>query len=106
MSVNAKKRKPKKIIVSVITLGLFAASIYLILGVIEEAQTTMKLNQELEEVNAELIKLNEENAVLESQRDKLNNPNYVQSYARGSYMLSKEGEMIFFLPGTTPESEE
>ena len=29
---------------------------------------------------------------------KLEDPEYVKSYARGTYMLSKEGEQIFYLP--------
>ena len=31
---------------------------------------------------------------------KLEDPEYVKSYARGEYMLSKEGEQIFYLPSS------
>ncbi|MBR0213930.1 MAG: septum formation initiator family protein, partial [Solobacterium sp.] len=31
-------------------------------------------------------------------RAKLEDPDYIQSYARGNYMLSKDGEQIFYLP--------
>ena len=40
----------------------------------------------------------QESAYLTSEKEKLTDPDYVQSYARGTYMLSKDGEQIFYLP--------
>ena len=46
----------------------------------------------------DIKKLREENASLVSKKGKLEDPNYVQTYARGNYMFSKDGEQIFYLP--------
>ena len=40
----------------------------------------------------------EENEKLTSQKEKLQDPDYVESYARSNYNLSKQGEQIFYLP--------
>ena len=40
----------------------------------------------------------DENVYLTTERAKLEDPDYIQSYARGNYMLSKDGEQIFYLP--------
>ena len=59
---------------------------------------TMELKNQLEDVKLRLETIQAENEQLTSQQEKLQDPNYVQSYARGNYMLSKEGEQIFYLP--------
>ena len=43
-----------------------------------------------------------ENERLVSEKEKLMDPDYVQSYARGNYMLTKDGEQIFYLPESNP----
>ena len=65
--------------------------------------TTVELKNQLAIVEQELAVIKEENSQLSSQREKLEDPDYVQSYARGNYMLSKEGEQIFYLPGSDDE---
>ena len=65
--------------------------------------TTMRLQKQLQEVKTELEIITEENTLLTSKKDKLEDPNYVQSYARGNYMLSKEGEQVFYLPSPADE---
>ena len=35
---------------------------------------------------------------LVKEKEKLTNPDYVESYARSNYMMSKDGEQIFYLP--------
>jgi cell division protein DivIC len=66
--------------------------------VIEELQNTFQLSQSLKEVQAELTILEQENTLLEEQKTKLLDPEYVKSYARANYMLTKDGEQIYYLP--------
>ena len=49
-------------------------------------------------VEAELERLKEENATLTSTKEKLEDPEYIQTYARGEYMFSKGDEKVFYLP--------
>lgn len=75
----------------------------LIYGVVSEVMTTLELQKQLSNVEKELAVIKEENSQLTSQREKLEDPGYVQNYARGNYMLSKEGEQIFYLPSSEDE---
>ena len=59
----------------------------------------IELKSDLADVQEQLQQVHDENTYLTSQRDKLQDPDYVQSYARGNYMLTKEGENIYYLPG-------
>ena len=40
----------------------------------------------------------EENASLIATKEKLEDPEYIQTYARGEYMFSKGDEKVFYLP--------
>ena len=104
--VVTRKRTPKKPIAKLLSYLAIGLSIYLIYGVGMELMTTFELKQQLETVEQELAVIKEENTQLTSQKVKLEDPDYVQNYARGNYMLSKEGEQIFYLPGSSDDSEE
>ena len=99
---NHKRRKPKKIVTVIVALLFLGMSAYFMFKVYQEVMLTVRLQEELEIAEAELDKVEKENEMLTSQKDRLNDDNFVQSYARGNYMLSKEGEKVFFLPGTNP----
>ena len=66
--------------------------------VAREIYTTVELRKQLVEVQQKYQEVQDESAYLLKEREKLADPDYVQSYARGNYMLSKEGEQIFYLP--------
>jgi cell division protein DivIC len=89
------KNRFNTIIVSVV---LLAGTVFLLIPVVEEIGNTIRLSETLEEVKAELIVLEQENTSLEEQKTKLLDPEYVKSYARANYMLTKEGEQIYYLP--------
>ncbi len=80
-------------------------SIFLLYGVGKEINSMLKLKKQKQLVEVEVKKLEEENVSLISQKNKLEDPNYVQTYARGNYMFTKEGEQVFYLPSTNQESE-
>lgn len=95
--VKKKKRKLTPF-VKLICFIFIGASFYLIFEVVKEIYTTVQLRQELADAQARYQEVQDENAYLTSEKEKLQDPDYVQSYARGNYMLSKDGEQIFYLP--------
>ncbi len=80
-----------------LSLVLLALTFVFMMPVIEELQNTFQLSQSLKEVQAELTILEQENTLLEEQKTKLLDPEYVKSYARANYMLTKDGEQIYYL---------
>lgn len=95
-----KKPRKKKLrpVVKLLCFGVIAFSCWLIYGVIDEIGTTFTLKQQLAETKVKLEEVKDENQYLLDQKNKLSDPNYVQSYARGNYMLTKDGEKIYYLP--------
>ncbi len=82
----------------VVSLALLGGTIFLLIPVIEEVGNTFRLSETLKEVQAQLVMLEQENTSLNEQKTKLLDPEYVKSYARANYMLTKEGEQIYYLP--------
>jgi cell division protein DivIC len=66
--------------------------------VVEEVLDTVQLSRSIKEVETQLQILETENGTLAEQKAKLQDPEYVKSYARATYMLTKEGEQIYYLP--------
>ena len=97
-TVKAKTRKKRSMFSKFVSLVVIGFSLFMLVGVGREVLTTMELRQQISVVEQELATLQEENKYLTLQRDKLEDPAYVQSYARGNFLLSKEGEQIFYLP--------
>ena len=96
---NKKKTKRKtRPVVSLFMVGLFAVGCVMIAVVIQEVYTTFDLWNSIESTQLEFETISDENDYLTAQRDKLKDPNYVEDYARGNYMLSRDGETIFYLP--------
>lgn len=92
---NKRKARP---VVSLFMVGLFAVGCVAIALVIQEVYTTFNLWHSIETTQTEFETISDENDYLTAQRDKLKDPNYVEDYARGNYMLSRDGETIFYLP--------
>lgn len=90
-----KKRYRFKYKNLVMSLVFVVGGILLLIPVINEVLTTIELNQTLTEVRAQLSALEEENQQLQDQVNKLSDDDYIISYARGVYMLSKDGEKIY-----------
>jgi len=93
-----KKKIRNRFNTIIVSLVLLAGTVFLLIPVWEEIGNTIRLSETLEEVKAELIVLEQENSSLEEQKTKLLDPEYVKSYARANYMLTKEGEQIYYLP--------
>ena len=72
------------------TDNMFFGKTVVITGTFEK-YTRDELTEKLQEVQ-------DENNYLTDQKAKLQDPDYVESFARGNYMLSRDGEQIFYLP--------
>lgn len=101
MSNKSNKRQPKKKMKPMASLGMlivYGVSAYLIYVSSTLIYQMFTLQQQIKSTQSELTSIQNENDYLTAQRDKLKDPNYVQEYARGNYMMSKDGETIFYLP--------
>jgi cell division protein DivIC len=93
-----KKKLKNRFNTIMISAVLLFGTVILMIPVIEEIGNTLRLSESLKQVQAELVVLEQENNGLNEQKTKLLDPEYVKSYARANYMLTKEGEQIYYLP--------
>ncbi len=94
-TMKTKKARKQKVWVSLLFIAI---SIPLFKPVVDEVINTIELSQNLTVVQEELLLLEEQNQMLAEQKGKLEDPEYVKSYARATYMLTKDGEQIYYLP--------
>jgi len=99
-TVSKKNKKKKKMtpFLKLVCYVMIFASLVLLYNVFKEVYTTMTLKEQLAEVQEKYQEVLDENAYLTSEREKLEDPDYVANYARGTYLLSKDDEQIFYLP--------
>ncbi|MBQ1307947.1 MAG: septum formation initiator family protein [Erysipelotrichaceae bacterium] len=97
MAVKRKKKK-QSIVSKLISIVLILAAIVVLSNVLKKIYNMFVLQQQAKLVEAELERLKEENATLTSTKEKLEDPEYIQTYARGEYMFSKGDEKVFYLP--------
>lgn len=97
---NEKKqrKKLKGVVLNFIAFIIFGVSLVLLYQVSLQIVETVNMTARLSSVQEQMSILESENDFLTEQKDKLNDPEYVKNYARFGYMLSKEGEQIFYLP--------
>ena len=106
MSTKKTSRKKRNTILSkIIGIVIIAAALVILVNVGRQVYTMLSLQRQAELVEEELQLLRDENASLISTKDKLEDPNYVQTYARGEYMFSKGDERVFYLPGSSEEGK-
>lgn len=98
-TVKLKKKKTRSIVSKLVSITLIVAAIAILVGVLQKIVNMFTLQQQAKLVAAELEALRDENASLISTKEKLEDPDYVQTYARGEYMFSKGDEKVFYLPG-------
>lgn len=98
---NTKKKAAKRKMTPFLKLLCFVligVSAFLLYRVVLEVITTITLKQQLAVVEERYQEVLDENEYLTREREKLEDPDYVASYARGNYLLSKDDEQIFYLP--------
>ena len=101
-----KRRFKRKLRNKLISIAMIVAAIVLSFNASKQFYRMYSLKKQSKIVEEELIKLQDENAALLSTKNKLEDPNYVTTYARGEYMFSKGDEQVFYLPSVTAESDE
>ena len=95
----AKKTKRLKIGNILITVIVFGVSAYLLFNAGKDIWLTLRLTSQVNDSQKQIEQLEAENQKLVNQKNKLQDPEYVKTYARGAYMLSKNGEQIFHISG-------
>lgn len=100
---NAKVKTNKQSLASRITkLVLSSFALLLIVAAsfssFKQISTHFELKAEAKEIKIELRSLEEEQSNLALEKKKLSNPSYVENYARGTHLLSKNDEQVFILP--------
>ena len=95
MSVKKKKGNTLSKLISIV---LIISAIFFLSGILKKMYTLFSLQQQEKVVEAELEALREENASLTATKEKLEDPDYIQTYARGEYIFSKGDEKVFYLP--------
>ncbi|MBV1709105.1 MAG: septum formation initiator family protein [Erysipelothrix sp.] len=93
-----QRKKLRGVVLNFITFIIFGVSLVLLYQVSLQIVETVNMTARLSSVQEQMNILESENDFLTDQKDKLNDPEYVKNYARFGYMLSKEGEQIFYLP--------
>lgn len=83
------------LIVVLIGLGLLG---FFMSNSISEIVKTFQLHKELKIVESQLETLETRQSELTLEKTKLQDPTYVQNYARGTHLLSKSEEQVFILP--------
>lgn len=106
VKTNQKTRKKKKLkntrLLSffslILSVCMFAASAYFMYRTASEVYTMVVLQKEISVSEEVLRVLEQETAELKNEKTKLEDPKYVTRYARGQYLLTKDGEKVFYLP--------
>lgn len=98
MAKKKKKRRKLTPFTKLLCLLLVGISVYFLYAVGREIVTTVTLQRQLAQVQEKLQEVKDENKYLTDQKEKLQDPDYVENYARGNYQLSKDGDQIFYLP--------
>ncbi len=92
------KKKKNSLVSKLVSIVLIVLAIFVLSGVLKKIYTMFSLQQQAKVVEQELEALRDENASLIATKEKLEDPDYIQTYARGEYMFSKGDEKVFYLP--------
>ncbi len=95
-----RKMTPLLTLACIVMIGIAG---FLLFRVVEQVITTISLQQQLTEVQGKYQEVLDENNYLNQEKEKLQDPDYVENYARSNFQLTKEGEKIFYLPAKTEE---
>ena len=93
-----RTNKSKKWLSFIVVSVLLLASVFFLSKTVKDVMTTFQLKQELKIVEKDLETLKTRQSELTLEKAKLEDPGYVQNYARGTHLLSKSEEQVFILP--------
>lgn len=98
MAGKKKKKTARRLVSFIICAALLTGIVFMVLDITKEVKTTFTLRADLKEAQAERDALLKEKQQLTEQKEKLENDDYVIAYARGQYLLTREGEQVIILP--------
>lgn len=93
-----KKKIIRKELQWIVNTFLIALSAFFIFQIYQDVELSMQLKSEYKEAEQLLLTLEAQKETLSEEKLKLEDPAYVKRYARGKYMVTKEGEQVFKLP--------
>lgn len=99
--MTRKKKKASlgsRILVAVLCVAMMAGIGFFAWRIFHEVNTTFTLIADINEARKELDELKKEQEMLVQQKEQLMDENYVKTWARGEYLITKEGEEIYKLP--------
>jgi len=88
----------EKMITFLISSALVVVCVFCLIGTIKKFNSLFSLMAEVNDAKAQLAALQAENDYLVNEKEKLTDQDYVSSWARGKYNLTKKGEDVFQLP--------
>lgn len=95
---KTKKRKKESKVAKMVWIIVIIFAIFILSDALKKIYNMFALKEQADLVEAQLQELKDENASLVSTKEKLEDPDYIQTYARGEYMFSKGDEKVFYLP--------
>ncbi len=102
-----KKKSPAvKIVSALLSVAMICGIVFFIYEITQEVSQTMVLVSDLSEAEEELESLKEEEEALTNEIELLSDSDYVKTWARGEYLITKEGEEIYRLPSVSSDDSE
>ncbi len=95
---KTKRRKKESKVAKMVWIIVIIFAIFILSDALKKIYNMFVLREQADLVEAQLQELKDENASLVSTKEKLEDPDYIQTYARGEYMFSKGDEKVFYLP--------
>lgn len=93
--LKKKKKHPIRTFFSLVAI-LIACFLTYTAG--QEFLTTLQLKKDIADAQSIISELDDKQKEYETEKSNLENPDYVKRYARGKYMVSKDGEQVLKLP--------
>lgn len=90
--------KPRKWVSVLFAFIVFSSFVYFILNAYQKVADNQKYQKTKQQQLLKIEQLKQEEQRLKEEKARLENPDYILRYARGKYLLSKDGEQILRLP--------
>ena len=100
---KTKSRRVRPIFTQLLLIVVLCFAIVVVLSIGKDVALMINLSNQSAKLQEELEALEKENANLIAQKEKFEDEGYIQAYARGNYMFSRDGEQIFYLPKDSGE---
>ncbi len=98
--MTTKKKKVQSIhyVRAITKLTAMALIVFFGVQIVKDLGTTLQLQKEKKDAQEVVALLESQKTQLSEELQKLEDPEYVKRYARGKYMVTKDGEQVFKLP--------